>query len=90
MTAHALKKEIYLVEGMTCSACERTVQRVIENIAGVKTSRADLKSASVTVEYDPSSVDVDKIKSAVSKVGYKFMGSLPPYGQREGNDEAIA
>ncbi len=89
MTSHALKKDIYLVEGMTCPACERTVQRVIENIEGVKASKADLKSSTVSVEYDPASVDIDVIRSAVNHVGYKFVGMRPPYGQREGNDEAI-
>jgi copper chaperone CopZ len=83
------KKESYLVKGMTCSGCERTVSRVVENIEGVKSSRADLASSTLSVEYDPSKVTIDKIRSAVNGVGYKFVGQRPPSGQREGNDEAI-
>lgn len=90
MKDQSLKKEVYLVEGMTCAGCERTVQRVIGNLEGVKSSKADLKSSTVSVEYDPGKVTVDAIKSAVNGVGYKFVGERPAYGQREGSDEAIA
>ena len=64
------KKEVYLIEGMTCSGCERTVTRVVQNIAGVETAQADLTSSSITVEYDPEKVRIDAIKSAVNAVGY--------------------
>ena len=84
------KKETYLVEGMTCAGCERTVQRVVGNVEGVKSAKADLASASVSVEYDPTKVSVDNIKSAVDKVGYKFVGERPAHGQRAGSDEAVS
>ena len=83
------KEESYLVEGMTCSGCERTIQRVVGNIEGVKSSKADLKSSTVSVEYDPEKVSIDKIRSAVNGVGYKFVGKRPAHGQQEGSDEAI-
>jgi copper chaperone CopZ len=70
----ATTKEIYRVVGMTCSGCERTVQKVVQNIEGVTSSKADSKLSNLTVEFDPSKVDLEKIKTAVNKVGYKFMG----------------
>ena len=85
-----MKKESYLVEGMTCSGCERTVQRVVSNLEGVSSVQADAGAATVTVEYDPQKVTVDEIRSAVNKVGYKFVGERPPYGQREGRDDAVS
>lgn len=88
-TENRIKKEKYLVEGMTCSGCERTVSRVVSNIEGIKSANADLKTSTVTVEYDPEKVTIDKIKSAVNSVGYKFVGERPPSGQRESSDEAI-
>jgi copper chaperone CopZ len=84
------KKDRYLVEGMTCSGCEQTVQKVLENLDGVKSAKAELSSATVSVEYDPSKVTIDHIKSAVNKVGYKFVGERPSSGQKEGSDEAIS
>lgn len=84
------KKESYLVEGMTCSGCERTVSKVVGNIEGVSSSKAEFSSSTVTVEYDPSKVTIDRIKEAVNRVGYKFVGERPTNGQREGSDEAIS
>jgi copper chaperone CopZ len=75
---------------MTCSGCERTVQKVVSNIEGVSHSKADLKSSTIEIEYDPEKVTIDKIKSTVNGIGYKFVGERPPNGQREGSDEAIS
>ncbi len=69
-----MEKQSYVVEGMTCSGCERTVSRVIGNIEGVKSSAADHTSSRVTVEFDPAKVDAEKIRKAVSSVGYTFVG----------------
>jgi copper ion binding protein len=84
------KKDSYLVEGMSCSGCERTIEKIIGHIEGVKSSKADLTSSTVSVEYDPSKVTIDNIKSAVGKVGYKFVGVRPVHGEREGSDEGVA
>jgi copper chaperone CopZ len=83
-------KQSYLVEGMTCAGCERTVSKVVGNLDGVKWSKADLASSTVSVEYDPAKVNIDAIKAAVGKVGYKFVGERPANGQREGSDEAVS
>ena len=84
------KRAAYQVEGMTCSGCERTVQRVIANMEGVKDANADLKTSTVSVEYDPEKVNVDQIKSVVNNVGYKFVGERPAAGQKEGRDDAVS
>jgi copper ion binding protein len=85
-----IKKQTFLVEGMTCSGCERTVSKVVGNLEGVKSSKADLSTSTVWIEYDPARVTIDQIKSAVNKVGYKFVGERPSNGAREGSDEAIS
>ena len=90
MATSAITKKSYLVEGMTCAGCERTIQRVVGNLEGVTSVKADLNFSTVSVEYDSSKVTIDAIQSAINKVGYKFVGERPPHGQREGNDEAIA
>jgi copper chaperone CopZ len=90
MAPISTKKESYLVEGMTCSGCERTVSRVVGSLEGVKSSKADLASSTLSVEYDPSKVTIDDIKTVVHNVGYKFVGQRPHGGQREGSDEAVS
>jgi len=75
---------------MTCSGCERTISKVVSNIEGVTSVKADLDSSTVSVEYDSAKVTIDKIKDAVNKVGYKFVGVRSPNGQRESSDEAVS
>lgn len=69
-----IKKESYQVEGMTCSGCERAVQRSVSGVEGVQTAAADHKTATVSVEFDPDKATVDQIRDAVGRVGYKFVG----------------
>lgn len=90
MARERLQKASYLVEGMTCSGCERRVSKVVGNLEGVTSSKADLQSSTLSVEYDPSKVTIDRIRSAVDGIGYKLVGERPTNGQREGSDESIA
>lgn len=84
-----IKKEVYSIEGMTCSGCERAINRAISNLDGVQSAKVDLQHSSVSVEFDPGKINIDAIKSAVNKIGYKFVGVLPSYGQKANSDEAI-
>jgi copper ion binding protein len=84
------KKESYLVEGMSCSGCERAIQKVVGSLEGVETVKADLQSSSVSVEYNPEKVNTDQIKSAVNRIGYKFVGELPPLRQKIGRDDSVS
>jgi copper chaperone CopZ len=90
MEAAKTKKESYLVEGMSCSGCERTVSRVVGNLEGVQSAKADLQNSTVSVEYDPQKVTLDTIRAAVNGVGYRFVGQRPPHEQRESSDESVA
>jgi mercuric ion transport protein len=75
MATNNTKKEVYQVEGMTCSGCERTVQKVVGNIEGVSSTKADHTSSTLVIEYDPGKVNEDSVKAAVERVGYKFKGA---------------
>lgn len=68
------KKETYQVEGMTCSGCERTVQRVLSMLQGVSDVQASFKESQVSLTYNPDLVSIDDIKSQIQKVGYQFAG----------------
>ena len=85
-----MKKEAYLVEGMTCSGCERAIQNVVKNVVGVASAKAELATSTVSVEYDPTKTSIGEIKNAITKLGYKLVAERPASGQREGSDEAIS
>ncbi len=87
MTAEETKKEVYLVEGMTCAGCERTVATVIKNLEGIISATADLKSSTVSVEYDPAKTTLDRIRTVVNHVGYTFVGESRDDGERVRGDD---
>lgn len=68
------RQSVYRVEGMTCSGCERAIQKVVTNLEGVVSAQAHSGTATVSVEYDPEKVNEEKIRSAVNNLGYKFVG----------------
>lgn len=74
------KKKSYQLDGMSCAGCEKTIQKVVANIEGVTHSEAHLADSTITVEYDPDKVSVDRIKTAVQTLGYRIIGerSRPP------------
>ncbi|HYG03547.1 MAG TPA: cation transporter [Chryseosolibacter sp.] len=83
-------KEKYLIEGMSCAGCERSVQKTISNLPGVQSAKADLSSSSVEIEFDPAKVGIEHIKTTVGILGYKIVGELPTHRQRPGSDEGIS
>ena len=62
------------VEGMTCNHCKMNVENKIISIAGVKEVKVDLASAMVQIVGEQ--VDLDKVKSGVESIGYKYGGQV--------------
>lgn len=85
-----MKKESYLIEGMSCSGCQRAVQKAVANVEGVASADVSLEAASITLEYDPHKTTIDAIKTVIGRIGYKLADQLPADGQRQGNDEAVS
>ncbi len=67
------------VENMTCSLCPITVRRALEKVEGVIEARADDKTHTATVIYDPARTNVRALTRATTDAGYP---SQPrPYGE---------
>lgn len=67
-----LTKPISLkVEGMTCAACSRAVERAVGKLSGVEGASVNLATEKLTGAYDPEAVNLIDIKNAVKKAGYK-------------------
>jgi Cu+-exporting ATPase len=58
------------IEGMTCAACVFTVQTALEKVSGVTVATVSLGDDTATVTYDPASVQVRQLMTAVKSVGY--------------------
>jgi copper chaperone CopZ len=59
------------VKGMTCDHCEQTVEEAIEDVAGVRTVKADRSAKQVTVHGD---ADPEALVTAVEDAGYDATG----------------
>lgn len=64
-------KEKYLIEGMTCAACQSHVQNAVSKVNGIKSVNVNLLSNSMEVEYDENVCSSTLICESVRKAGYK-------------------
>lgn len=90
-----MKKEKYIVTGMTCSACSARVQKAVDKLPGIQEAVVNLLTNSMQVSYDEAQLDSAGIIAAVENAGYG--ASLPgaskvQTGDAGGNqgDDALA
>ena len=58
------------ITGMTCTTCAATIEKGLADTAGVEKANVNFASESASFEYDPSKVDLAKIKNTISQLGY--------------------
>jgi uncharacterized protein len=59
-----------LVEGMTCSACERRIERALAALPGALRAEASLRRGEVELDYDDGLFSADRAKAAIEALGY--------------------
>ena len=67
------------VSGMTCAACQATVQSALTKQPGVLDASVNLMTESAAVTFDPSVTTPDAIVGAIQRVGYE--AEIPPAEQ---------
>ena len=65
-----MKKEKYIVTGMTCSACSSRVEKAVSKLEGIEKASVNLLTNSMQVEYDETKLNEEKIVQAVVDAGY--------------------
>ncbi len=58
------------VTGMTCTTCAFTVQKALSKLHGIDQARVNFASEKASLEYDPTQVDLGKIKETITGSGY--------------------
>jgi Cu+-exporting ATPase len=58
------------ITGMTCTTCAATIKKGLAELPGVKQAEVNFASEKASVEYDPSRVNLSRIKNAISQLGY--------------------
>ncbi|WP_097025707.1 heavy metal translocating P-type ATPase [Clostridium peptidivorans] len=59
------------IQGMTCAACAKTVERVTKKLDGVTESNVNFATEKLNISYDSSKVRVSDIRKVIEKAGYK-------------------
>ena len=65
-----MRKEIFDISGMTCSACSARVEKAVSGLHGVTESSVNLLKNSMSVSFDENLLAVEDILNAVGKAGY--------------------
>ncbi|RJX28424.1 MAG: hypothetical protein C4525_16870 [Desulfarculus sp.] len=60
------------VQGMTCASCARRVEKALRQVPGVQGVEVDLARAKATVRLLRPGADLDALRAAVDKAGYRF------------------
>ena len=59
------------IGGMTCEHCVMSVTKGINDLEGIAEVKVTLDDSTAVVKYDASVVNIDDIKAAVGKRGYR-------------------
>lgn len=68
-----MKKETYKIEGMTCAACSRNIERISKKTEGVTSANVNLATEKLAIEYDDKILDFQALKQKIEKAGYQLL-----------------
>jgi copper chaperone len=61
---------VLTVPDISCEHCVRSVTEALSPIEGIQTVSVDIPSKQVTVAYDQSQVDIEKMKDVLAEEDY--------------------
>ena len=73
------KSIILKVKGMQCSSCSRAIETSLNSANGVYSAAANATTGNVSVTYDPNTITVKEVVSAIEKAGFSVALSSITY-----------
>lgn len=64
-------KQKFEVSGMTCSACQRTIEKDVKNLPGINDVSISLLTNKMVVDFDESLSNLNTIVKTVKRAGYR-------------------
>ena len=65
--------EIQIMDkGIHCAGCEARIQNVLSKLPGVQEVKANHKSQSVLLKFDPRNLTVQAVKEKLEELGYSI------------------
>ncbi|TDT63655.1 heavy metal translocating P-type ATPase [Fonticella tunisiensis] len=65
-----MEKQILNITGMTCASCAKAIERGVSKVEGVHSASVNFATEKLSVEFDETKANIEKIKEAVKKAGY--------------------
>ena len=63
-------KEIKILSNPDCNHCKEKLEHNLKFEKGVTTVNVDIKTKYITISYRPDKTNPDKLRQAISKLGY--------------------
>ncbi|NLK34117.1 MAG: copper-translocating P-type ATPase [Gracilibacteraceae bacterium] len=91
--AESNTKEVSVpIEGMTCAACAKSIERAVGKLSGVESVSVNLATEKANIKYNPAELRLSEIKQAIAKAGYKALETESrdkPDGDKKRKDREI-
>jgi len=68
-----MQSKILKIEGMTCAACAKNIERVSKKLPGVEQASVNFATEKLNINYDDALIKLEDIQNAVEKAGYKIL-----------------
>lgn len=65
-----MAKTTLSVPDISCEHCERTITEALTPLEGVRDVKVDIPAKQVNVDYDESTVDINKFKAVLQEEEY--------------------
>lgn len=62
---------LFKLSGLHCPSCSLNIDNTLEDLPGVLSSEASYAKLTVKVEFNPQQIDENKIKNAITELGYQ-------------------
>lgn len=66
-----MMNKVFNIEGMTCAACARAVEKAAQKLEGVQEATVNPATEKLNISYDEGKLTPEDIQKAVEKAGYK-------------------
>lgn len=84
------KKTTVLIEGMSCAACSRGVERSVSKVNGVSDVTVNLTTNSAAVVYENKQCELSDIEAAVVRAGFKVVKNKDTANENAAKNEKMS
>jgi copper chaperone CopZ len=72
-----MAKIILDVPDISCEHCQRAIEGALKGETGVESVRVDVATKKVYLDYNPSQLSLDQVKTILDDEGYAVAGTTP-------------